>query len=64
MPAAMVDFQRCTFVATVDQLRQLAKIGKTGATDVVFSECNLVLVDRPLTQEQMRLVLATTPQRT
>ncbi len=61
--ARVIDAKNSTLIGTPKQLQQLLRLltgGKTAIVDLKFS--NLIVLDKPLTEKQLRAALETTPR--
>ncbi len=63
--ARVIEIERSTFVGTPQQLRDTVLLLRGAGADAAVVEikaCNFVVLDKPLTQGQVRAALKITPQ--
>ncbi|MFH1417281.1 MAG: hypothetical protein ABII12_03225 [Planctomycetota bacterium] len=62
--AQVVDLKYSTLIGTPKRLMEIMKLlGGSGASAVDAKFCNLVVLDKPVTREQLVDALATTPNQ-
>ena len=62
--ASVVDLKYSTLIGTPARLMEIMKLlGGSGASIVDAKYCNLLLLDKPITREQLSKALETTPNQ-